>query len=127
MGTPKCLVEKTMSLTWHDSCPVGLLQVAFEPLLPLLSLFLPWWKAPDKMVVGLELFLNVIGCAFRAIEIVVVITQQPFLFEQCLSLQLNTSLAEAGKEIGGKCGVSFVLVVVLHGTHRDSLSRTHTR
>ena len=78
-------------------------------------------------MVGLELSRNEIGCVFHANEMVVVITQQPFLFEHCLSLQLNTSLAEAGKEIGGKCGVSFVLVVVLHGTHRDSLSRTHTR
>ena len=74
-------------MTWHDRCPVGLLQVAGERLDILLN------ECPDVVVVGLELVLNEID---RKTDMVVVIKQQPFLLEHCLSLQLNTSLAEAG-------------------------------
>ena len=77
-------------MTWHDSCPVGLLQVAGERLDILLI------PCPDVVVVGLELVLNEIDRVLRALDMVVVIKQQPFLLEHCLSLQLNTSLAEAG-------------------------------
>ena len=81
-------------MTWHDSCPVGLLQVAGERLH--IQRILVRLACPEEVVVGLELSLNEIFCVFRALDMVVVIKQQPFVFEHCLSLQLDTSLAEAG-------------------------------
>ena len=79
-------------MTWHDSCPVGLLQVAGERL----HIQRICKACPEEVVVGLELSLNEIFCVFRALDMVVVIKQQPFVLEHCLSLQLDTSLAEAG-------------------------------
>ena len=81
-------------MTWHDSCPVGLLQVAGEHLHIRRNLLRK--VCTEHVVVGLELSLNEIDGVFRALDMVVVIKQQPFILEHCLSLQLNTSLAEAG-------------------------------
>ena len=80
-------------MTWHDCCPVGLLQVVGEHLHFMRICCRKLSVKP--LVIGIELSRNEIGCDLRGIDMVVV-NKQPRFLEQRLSHQLTVGLTEAG-------------------------------